>query len=326
MRRLLNALLRVSIVVFLLYAVTMILVPQVKLDRVSDFDSSAIGPDVDGYLAAEELRFPDIRPGASKRIVWAGPVGGKTRLSVIYIHGFSASLEEIRPVPDQVAKSLGANLFFTRLAGHGRTGEAMGTASADDWMLDMAEAMAVGRRLGDRVLVIATSTGGTLAALAATDPQMSQDMAGIVMISPNFGLKPWSGMLLDLPATRYWLPWVAGTSRSFAPINAGQAAHWTTTYPTTALFPMAALIRAAVAQSYFKVTLPLLVLFSPQDQVVNPSQTQMILSAWGGPVQWHFRRMGAGDDPYSHVLAGDILSPGQTAATVDLILDWAKGL
>ena len=56
------------------------------------------------------------------------------------------------------------------------------------------------------------------------------------------------------------------------------------------------------------------------------TETQVILSYWGGPLQWQSRSMGPGDDPYSHVLAGDILSPGQTAQTVDLIVAWAKGL
>jgi esterase/lipase len=325
-RRLLNSLLRFAVVLFLLYAVLGALVPRVELDRAITFDASAIGPDVDAYLANTELQFSDIRPGVAKRVIWAGAVGAKTPLAVIYIHGFSASSEEIRPGPDQVAKALGANLFFTRLAGHGRTSDALASATANDWWQDMAEAMAIGRRLGDRVLVISTSTGGTLAALAAADPQLSQNMAGIVMISPNLGLKPWSAMLLDLPAAQYWLPWIAGDTRSFAPLNDGQAAYWTTTYPTTALLPVAALVRAARAVQYFTVKVPLLVFFSPQDQVVNPVQTQVILSYWGGPLQWQPRSMGPGDDPYSHVLAGDILSPGQTAQTVDLIVAWAKGL
>lgn len=325
-RRLLNSLLRIAVVLFLLYAVLGALVPRIELDRAITFDETAIGPVVDAYLAKAELQFSDIRPGVAKRVIWAGTVGAKTPLAVIYIHGFSASSEEIRPVPDQVAKALGANLFFTRLAGHGRTGDALASATANDWWQDMAEAMAIGRRLGDRVLVISTSTGGTLAALAAADPQMSQDMAGIVMISPNLGLKPWSAMLLDLPAAQYWLPWIAGDTRSFAPLNEGQAAYWTTTYPTAALLPVAALVRAARAVQYYTVKVPLLVFFSPQDQVVNPVQTQVILSYWGGPLQWQPRSMGPGDDPYSHVLAGDILSPGQTAQTVDLIVAWAKGL
>lgn len=326
MRRIGKWLGRGILALILLYVCLWALVPQDQVDRTIHFNDSKIGPDIDSYLAAEELSFSDIRPGVAKRVIWAGEKGAKTPLAVVYIHGFSATSEEIRPVPDQVAKALGANLFYTRLAGHGRSGEAMATASAGDWINDVAEAMAIGRRLGNRVLVISTSTGGTLAAIAATDPKLSQGMAGIVMISPNFGLKPLASKILDLPAARYWGPLIAGRSRSSSPRNESEAQFWTNTYPTVALFPMAALVRHADNLDFSAAKAPLLVLYSPSDQVVDPAKTLATLSAWGGKVQWQPRLMGPGDDAYSHVIAGDILSPGQTAATVQLILAWAKGL
>lgn len=282
--------------------------------------------DLPGWLAAREAAVPDLRPGEEKRIVWSGTVGAKAPLAVVYLHGFSASSEEIRPVPDQVAAALGANLFFTRLAGHGRTGAAMAEPVAQDWIEDTAEALAIGQRLGDRVLIIATSTGGTLAALAASDPRLNDGLAGVVLISPNFGLRPVAGKILDLPWAPVWGPVIAGAERSFAPQNAAHAAHWTTTYPTAALFPMASLVRHARRLDYSTAKMPLLLIQSPEDQVVSPAAARDLLAGWGGPVQMTERQMGSGDDPYSHVIAGDILSPGQTAGTVALILDWAAGL
>ncbi|MDD4273595.1 MAG: hypothetical protein PHG14_07705 [Desulfobacter postgatei] len=38
----------------------------------------------------------------------------------VYIHGFSATRKETAPLSDLVAKTLNANLFYTRLSGHGR--------------------------------------------------------------------------------------------------------------------------------------------------------------------------------------------------------------
>lgn len=80
---------------------------------------------LDGWLADREAQVPDLRPDAEKTILWAGAPGQKTPLSVVYVHGFSAAAPELRPVPDRFAEALGANLFFTRLAGHGRDGAAM---------------------------------------------------------------------------------------------------------------------------------------------------------------------------------------------------------
>ena len=317
---------RLIILLVLIVAGAWAFVPQDPVDRTISFDAATVGPDIDAWLAAGEKAYPDIVPGTEKRVIWAGEKGKKTPLSVIYIHGFSATSEEIRPVPDQVAKTLGANLFYTRLAGHGRGGDPMATASAGDWLEDTAEALAIGRQLGDRVLVIATSTGATLAAYAAVDPAMAADIAGIVMVSPNFGVKPAAAKILDLPAARYWGPVVAGATRSFNPVNAGHAKYWTAQYPTAALFPMAALVRDARTLDLSAAKTPLMVIYSAKDSVVDAEKTLLAVKGWSGPVRLEAREIASGDDPYFHVIAGDILSPGQTAGTVALILDWAKGL
>jgi pimeloyl-ACP methyl ester carboxylesterase len=300
--------------------------PRDSVDRVISFDAKALPDDLDAYLATEESKFTDITPGSAKRIVWAGAVGAKTPLAIIYIHGFSATAEEIRPVPDMVAQAVGANLFYTRLAGHGRTGAAMGEVAAGDWVEDLAEAMAIGRKLGERVVIIATSTGTPLAAMAATDPALSEGLAGVVMISPNLGVKSTAGMILDMPLARYWGPLVAGSAREFAPKNEGQAAHWTMRYPTLALFPMQALVRAGRNLDVSQAKVPALVIYAPGDQVIDVGRIPAMVAAWGGPVQVETVVMGPGDDLYSHVIAGDIMSPGQTANVAGMIIEWVTGV
>lgn len=301
-------------------------VPRTGVDRSIAFSETDIPADPEAWIAQRESAFSDIRPGDAKRIIWAGAKGVKTPLAIVYVHGFSASPAEIRPVPEEVAKALGANLFFTRLAGHGRDGAAMAAASAEDWLFDMAEAMAIGRRLGERVVVIGTSTGGTLAALAATDPALNQGLAGTVLISPNFGVHAPAQWILDAPFVEHWGAAVAGETRSFTPLNAEQGKHWTTEYPTAALYPMARLIRAARGADYAQVKMPLLVLYAPADQVIDPARIAPVIEAWGGPKQVEQREMGGDDDPFSHVIAGDIMSPGQTEETIAILTDWARGL
>lgn len=301
-------------------------VPRTGVDRTIAFSETDIPADPEAWITQREAAFSDIRPGDAKRIIWAGAKGVKTPLSIVYVHGFSASPAEIRPVPDEVAKALGANLFFTRLAGHGRDGAAMAAASAEDWLFDMAEAMAIGRRLGERVVVMGTSTGGTLAALAATDPALNQGLAGTVLISPNFGVHAPAQWILDAPFVEHWGTAVAGETRSFTPLNAEQGKHWTTEYPTVALYPMARLVRAARNADYSQARTPVLVLYSQADQVIDPARIPPVIQSWGAPVQVALRLMGGDDDPFSHVLAGDIMSPGQTEETIAFITDWVRGL
>ncbi len=300
--------------------------PREPVERKTLFAAAALPADLDGWLEAREAGVPDLRAPARKRIVWAGEPGAATPLSVVYLHGFSASAEEVRPVPDRVAEALGANLFYARLTGHGRDGAAMAEATAGDWIEDTAEALAIGRRIGARVLVIGTSTGGTLARLAAHDPELSEGIAGIVFVSPNFAIGNVAAPLLTWPWARDWLPALLGEERGFAPVNAGHAAHWTTRYPTTALLPMAALVRHVSRLDPARADLPALFLYSEHDRVVSPSATVRVAEAWGGRAILRPLVPGPGDDPSAHVIAGDILSPGMTEAVVAVLTGWAESL
>lgn len=320
MRRGLFALFALVLVYLMVWALT----PRPKIDRQISFDASVLGNDPEVWLQVSEQQYSDIRPGAAKRILWAGAKGQKTPLAVIYVHGFTASAEEIRPVPDEVAQALGANLYYTRLTGQGRAPEAMTSARPEDWLADMAEAIAIGRAIGDRVIVIGTAMGGALTALAASDPELSQTMAGVVLISPAFALRQPMDTALTMPFARAWLPLLTGRMQHVAVLNADHERYWAVDYPTSALFALSVLMREAKAQDYAAAKMPLLVLQSPEDQQVDPDATAEALGSWGGPVEFSERRMQAGDDPRAHIIAGDVFSPGQTEDVVALIMAWTN--
>lgn len=295
----------------------------------ADFDAARLKGGVSAYLERAEARYDDITPGVEKRVIWRpGFEERRTPVSILYVHGFSATSEEIRPVPDRVAAIMGANLVYTRLRGHGRGGAALAEATVGDWMADLAEGLAAARAVGERVAVIATSTGATLTAAALSDPKMSEGVAAAVFVSPNFGINDPAAVLLTLPGARYWVPLVAGRERSFAPQNEGQATYWTTRYPTEALMPMAALVRAVARQDVSRIEIPTLFWLSDSDQVVRADLSREIAARWGGEARVQAVAMGPGDDPNAHVIAGDILSPGQTDAATFAMIDWlaAHGL
>lgn len=318
--------LRTAMAVSAVIAALFVIGPYEPVDLEIQFDPAAIGPDPDAYLARREGVFDDLIKGTEKQIIWAGEAGQKTPLSVVYIHGFSASHQEISPVQQRVAEGLGANLYNARLAGHGRSAEAMDGPTVNDWMVDFAEAMAIGRAIGDEVLIISTSTGGTIAALGMFDAAASQGVKGITFISPNFGIKDAKAALLTFPAARHWVPLVAGATRGFTPLNDKQAAFWTESYPTTALMPMAAMVKVAANSGYGIVKAPALFIYAKEDQVVSAEATEKVAAGWGGIVHRHVVEPGAGIEPSAHVLAGDIVSPDGTDPTVAKILDWALGL
>ena len=241
----------------------------------------------------------------------------------MYLHGFSATAQEIRPVPERLSEELGANLVFTRLTGHGLDGAAMAEATVADWMYDVDEALSVARTMGNRIIVIGTSTGGTLATMAAAT---GRDIDAVILISPNFRINDPTAFVLTLPGARSWVPALFGRTRSWEPASADQALYWTQSYPTEALFPMAALVEATTGLDHSAISTPALFYFSETDQVVDPRKTHDIAGAWGGPATVMTVEIGPEDDPDSHVIAGDIMSPGRNDATVSDLSNWITNL
>lgn len=318
--------------IFLIVAVVLVALillflagPRVATDTTITFDETAIGDDPVAWLAAREADVPNLRAELAKEIVWAAPVSkGRTPLAIVYVHGFSASKAELRPVPDRVAAEIGANVFYTRLAGHGRDGPAMAEASLNDWINDYAEAMAIGRTIGDRVVVIATSTGAALATWAATQPELSRDVVGYVLVSPNYGVQAAGAWLLTMPWGRQIAEMVIGPERGFEPVNEEHARYWTTRYPTAATLPMAALTKLARQSVVERAHAPALFIFSDADAVVRPELTRDIAARWGKPHETMI--VESSDDPSNHVIAGDAISPSTTTLVAGRISEWISAL
>ena len=242
------------------------------------YDKIMVGDDIDAYLAMREGQFDDIIDGVEKQVIWAGEANVKTPLSIIYLHGFTASSKEVRPVPDRVAAALGANLYFTRFTGHGRQPSALADADVGRWMDDVGEAIKIGKQIGETAIIMATSTGGTLAAAAALDKAAMKNVGGIIFISPNFAINNRVANWLTSPFARQWVPLVIGTDQQGNPRNDRHARYWMMTYPTTALMPMAAIVAAVDRESYDDVDIPALFYYSRQDQVVVPENCLLYTS------------------------------------------------
>jgi len=289
------------------------------------FNDSVIGSDLEDYLRKSEAGVPALRENAEKLIVWNDPVSkDNTEYAIVYVHGFSASRVEIDPVPRMVAKALGANLFYTRLTGHGRDGDAMAEATLDAWANDMAEAIAIGARLGNKVILLSASTGGTLSVLALSEPSLAPKIAGIASVSPNFAVQGASTGLLNMPWAETLLPLVFGDERSFEPENEAHAKGWTTRYPSSSVFPMAALLREVQELDYSKIKTPALFIFSPEDKVVVAAESEKVAQRWGGPIEV-MKVEGTGDSN-NHVIAGDALSPQNNDLVANRIIEWARKL
>jgi pimeloyl-ACP methyl ester carboxylesterase len=140
-----------------------------------------------------------LRPDNQARIIWFNDsLRNKTEYAVLYLSGFGACWYEGYPTHINFAKSIGANLYLSRLASHG--------IDTTEQLIDMypatlyesaKQALIIAQALGNKVIVMSTSTGGTLALkLAADFPEM---IHSLILLSPNIAINNPSAFLITKP-------------------------------------------------------------------------------------------------------------------------------
>ncbi|MBY5944023.1 alpha/beta hydrolase [Photobacterium rosenbergii] len=293
-----------------------------RVDTSFSYKELLIPQDIEGFVTAQEHRFPDIMPGTEKKITWAGEPNRRTAYSVVYLHGFSSSRQDTAPLAHLVANQLEANLFEARLKGHGRPADVMKSVTVNDWLNDARHAYDIGAKLGDKVVVIGLSTGGTLALWLAAQPELSQ-LSHTVLISPNLGPADSNAELLLLPLGDEIARLVVGDYREWKPVNEQQAQFWTTRYPVEALVTMMGVVDVTRNQPVEHIITPVLTLYSEQDRIVDIAKTQAMLERLPLASRQSIVISDSGDK-LQHVLAGDILSPKTTDQVAKSIVEFIK--
>jgi len=153
---------------------------------------------LEGYIAEKEAEF-NVRPDNESRIIWANnSLKERTDYSLLYLHGFSASWHEGFPANVEFARQFGMNAYFPRLASHGlETEDALIDMTPDNLWESAKEALMVARSLGKKVIIMSTSTGGTLGLQLAAD--FPEYVDGLILYSPNIRINNPAAFLLSKP-------------------------------------------------------------------------------------------------------------------------------
>ncbi|WP_462248666.1 alpha/beta hydrolase [Ferruginibacter sp.] len=219
------------------------------------------------FIAANEAMHK-LRPNNEARIVWANDsLKQKTEYAMVYIHGFSASQEEGNPVHRNIAQQFGCNLYLSRLAEHGiDTTEQLMNLTADNYWESAKEAFAIGKQLGNKVILMGTSTGGTQALqLAAAYPN---DVAALVLYSPNIAINDNNAWMLN----NHWGLQIArlvkggnyNTPTDDRPIY---KQYWNKPYRLEAIVALEEMLETAMTKKTFsKVKQPVLLLYYYKDE------------------------------------------------------------
>ncbi|MBR2648528.1 MAG: alpha/beta hydrolase [Sediminibacterium sp.] len=253
-----------------------------------------------------------IKENNEARIVWANDtLKQKTNYAIVYLHGFSASQEEGNPVHRNIAKQFGCNLYLARLAEHGiDTVDALFNYTADRLWESAKEAYAIGKAIGDTVILMGTSTGGTAALqLAATYPEVG----ALVLYSPNIAINDPNAWLLNNP----WGLSIARMVKKSNYVTSDNknelyARYWNTKYRLEAAVELEELLeRTMIKATFHKIKQPLLVLYyykdeKNQDPVVKVSAIKEMFEQV--TTDSNKKRMTPIPNAGAHVLASPIIS------------------
>jgi alpha-beta hydrolase superfamily lysophospholipase len=272
--------------------------------------------DLDGYLRESEARHSRVRRDLAKGMVWSDPATrGKTPLALVYLHGFSASRRDISPVVEILSQKLAANAYFARLAAHGRTtADEFATVTPQDWLNDAREALAIGRRIGDRVILIGTSTGALLATMAALEDQSG--IAALVLLSPNFAIRDWRAKYISGPMGVWIARLLIGKEYSFRPVTSGHADFWTTRYPSEAIVALMSLVNSARSLPLAALKAPTLIIYTSKDAVVDPKA----IRARFAEIRAHSKLLVDLPEATRHELTGNALAPATVGPVIGQIV------
>jgi pimeloyl-ACP methyl ester carboxylesterase len=207
--------------------------------------------ELDHIITHQENNIADLKKGNNAQIVWADSLSKKkTAYSIVYLHGFSASHAEGYPVHINLAKRFGCNLYLSRLYAHGlNQKEPLLDLTTEKYIESVKEAIAIGKQLGDKVILFSTSTGSTLSLiLAANDPAI----AGLIMYSPNIDVYDSKSFLL----TQHWglqlARLVVGSKYYTFEASPEAQQYWNTKYRIEALIVLKSLINATMNENTFQ--------------------------------------------------------------------------
>jgi esterase/lipase len=271
----------------------------------------AIDSGLEKYIQQQESQHK-LKPDNEARIVWANDsVKQKTEYAIVYLHGFSASQEEGNPVHRRIAAQFGCNLYLSRLSEHGiDTSDALINMTAESLWESAKQAYAIGKQLGNKVIIMGTSTGGTLALqLAAAYPEI----AGLVLYSPNIAINDANAWILNNPWGLKIAQLVKGGKFNTAKNNTEiYKQYWNKQYRLEATVQLEELLETSMnATTFGNVKQPTLTLYyykdkEHQDDVVKIEPMKDMMASLGTSEEQE--RMVAIPEAGSHVLASPIQS------------------
>jgi carboxylesterase len=141
--------------------------------------------DIGGWPGIERT-FDMLRRVADPRPFDLGSAA--SRVGVLFVHGFTASPAEMRPIAQAVAQSTGWRCKGIVLPGHGTQVEDMMQTNSEDWLSAVQREYEALSRECDHVFLVGLSLGAVLCCHVALQFLHDRKLRGIALLAPAFGV------------------------------------------------------------------------------------------------------------------------------------------
>ncbi|MFB6440907.1 alpha/beta hydrolase [Streptomyces sp. NPDC056411] len=203
-------------------------------------------------------------PGAEPFRRDGGEVG------VLVCHGFTGSPQSVRPWAEYLADR-GLTVALPLLPGHGTRWQDMQITTWQDWYAEVDRELRALTERCAKVFVCGLSMGGALALRLAA--KHGDAISGVAVVNPANKLHDAAAPLL--PVLRHLVRTTKGVASDIALPGAEEVGY--DRVPLHAAYSLRRLLQQ-VDSELPGVTQPLLVMTSPQDHVVRPTDSERILS------------------------------------------------
>lgn len=276
---------------------------------------------LDDFLSEKESNC-DLKPGAEANIIWQEDKKHKqTEYAIVYLHGFRASHPEGDPVHTKIADRLGAHLYLSRLEEHGMRSPNPLRNLTEQKLMDSARfAFAMGRKIGQKIILMGTSTGGSLALFLAATSSYREKINSLILYSPLIRFYGIKQKLLQWPLSRNMLSIFPGKSYPIEESAATKAEEriWYTSYALQGALALGKFVDQHMRSlTYKKVHCPVFTGYyyknkQLQDKVVSVKAIQNMIPKLGTPSK--YRTSVAFPHAQTHVICSSLLS--QSVASV----------
>ncbi len=220
---------------------------------------------LDNFIEQQETDIKDLKPGNESEVVWfEDSLKTKTKYSVLYLHGFSASPYEGKELAISFGKKYGCNVYLPRLEDHGRDDKnTFVNLTPQNYLQSAKDALDIARILGDSVIVISCSTGATLGLILAAE---GEKIHSHLMYSPNIAIADKSSVLLMYPWGKQVGKLVLGGDYNVLKYSEEQKKYWNETYHINGLTTLQYLLDNYMDKEAFeKITHPVLLAYYYKD-------------------------------------------------------------